>query len=463
MDCDWIPALTSDAPTLHGRLLDALRRDIAAGVLPPGVRLPTHRTLAQALGLAIGTVTRAYAEGEREGLLVARVGRGSFVAGGQAAPGPADGPVSLASNAPSAAPAAGRFAEALGRLRRRGDLADYLHLAPHAGVDWHRQEAARWLDRAAGFAGADWRRLLICSGAQQAMALALGCLCRPGDTVLTEAATFYGVRAIAEDRGLRLAGVAMDREGLLPDALDRAAAETGARVLYALPTLQNPTARSQSAARRAEIAAVARRRDLKILEGDVYGPLARAAGAPGSDVVPLAALAPERTFYAASLSKVMASGLRVGFLVVPDDAWFDRLAGAMRAACYAPAPLAPLVAAEWLGDRTADAILAEIAATAAARTALAARILGDRLEPPAFPTSLHVWLPMGELAAERVAARAQRRGVALTPPAAMLVAPEQESGLRLCLNAQPDPATIERALRAVAESFAPDGDARSLV
>ncbi|MFO0996309.1 MAG: PLP-dependent aminotransferase family protein [Alphaproteobacteria bacterium] len=467
METNWLPRLDTNGETLHERILDALRQDIGAGALAPGARMPTQRDLAHRLGIGVGTVTRAYAEAERMGLLTGRVGRGTFVAGGHATAGArADQPLDLTMNLPPFGPAAARFADVLSRLRRRPDIGTYVSLAPHAGFDEHRQAAATWLARAARFESVDWRRLLICNGSQQALALALDVACRRGDTVLVETATFFGMKSLAELRGLSLVGVAMDGEGILPEALDRAAAESGARLLYVQPTLQNPTARSMSRRRRDDIVAIARRRDLSILECGIYAPLALGGAnldARAAEMLPLALLAPERTYYTSSVSKALAPGLRTGFLVTPDAARFDKSCAAMRATAYSVSALGPLIATQWINDGTADEILAEVGREAANRTALAARILGQAIEAPSFAQSLHVWLPFSELEAERIAGRALRHGVALTPPSAMLVAGAAGAGLRLCLSTPPDLPTLDRALRVMAAAIAGDTEGRSVI
>lgn len=454
----WTPDIEADGGTLHDQVVQALRRDVGSGLLRPGVRMPTQRDLARDLGIGVGTVTRAYSEAERLGLLSSRVGRGTFVAAAADTQAAGNAAIDLSMNLPSPAPAAARLPHALTALRRRADLAGQVGLAPHAGLEWHRQAASAWLARVAGFETADWRRLLICVGAQQAMALALEETCRPGETILTEAATFHGMRAIADHRGYILAGLPMDREGMCPQALDRAAAATGARVVYVQPTLQNPTARSMSRVRREAIAEVARRRGLWILESDVYAPLA------GSALPPLASIAPERTFHASSVSKTIAPGLRFGFLVAPDAKRFERLCTAMRATCFSPCTLGASVAAQWIADGTADVVLDAVAREAASRMAVAQEILGDALETPSHAASLHAWMPATELEAERIAVRAWRQGVMLTPPAALVVDGAHIAGLRLCLNATPDRASLERGLRIVAASMAPDhGDTRRSV
>jgi len=462
MNQSWSPAIHDGPGTLHHRLLQALRHDIAAGRLTPEEQLPTHRELAARLGIGVGTVTRAYAEAERIGLLTSAVGRGTFVAPaatGPRNPGPdplqgeRDAVIDLSLNLQSLDRAAERISGALARLPLRPDFSQSLTAAPHAGLDWHRQTLAGWFRRAARVDGLDWRRLMITTGAQHAISIVVDTLCRPGETILTEAATFSGFRALTEHRRLRCAGVAMDGEGIVPDALEAAVHSTGSRVLYVMPTLQNPTTRTMSRRRREDIVQVARAHDLTLIEDDVYAPLAFALSGESPDLVPLASLAPERTCYVSSASKAIAMGLRVGILVAPDTTRFAAFTQTMRADCYAASSIASLLVCQLIKDGQADDILAAVAQEAASRMTLARRMLGDAIEPPSFPTSLHAWLPMPELRAERIANGALRRGVILSPPTSFQVDGDMTSGVRLCLNAVSRP-ELDRALRAVRSALA---------
>ena len=438
----WEPELTGVA-SLTAELVDALARDVASGRLERGARLPTHRELAQRLGMGVGTVTSAYALAAKRGLIEARVGRGSFVAGA-AQPGSEEAIIRLSHNLPPLGPSERRFVAALARLQRRPDLLDVLDYAPPPGLLAHRRAGADWLKRRHRFDRVDADRLLVTAGAQQALALALQALCAPGDAVLVEAATFFGVRTLAQQAGCRLEGVAMDEEGLRPDALERAASG-GARVLYTIPTLQNPTGRIMSERRRREIAAVARRRELWIVEDDVYGAFADDGAPP-----PLVRFAPERTLYLTGLSKTVAPGLRAGFLLAPDEALFERLSAAIRAQSYAPPTLGALVATHWIEDGEADAIAAEIGAEVSVRTALAQARLGARLPDVVEPRCPHLWLPMAELEAERLVARALRAGVQLTPAEAPIVDPTSIGGVRLCVGAPSSRDQVETALARLA-------------
>lgn len=445
----WRPQVQEGPAPLYRRLVETLQRDIAGGVLRPGDRLPPQRELAYALGLGIGTVTRAYADAEQRGLIEAHVGRGSFVAQAprKAGASATDGPIDLARNVAPVFPAEKRLAETLARLRRRPDLLDHLGYPPPLGFERERRAAAAWLERTAAVGPADWRRLALCDGGQQGMSLALAALTRPGEHILAEAASFMGIKAAAEAAGLALEGLAMDAEGLTPEALDKAAA-AGPRLVYLIPTLQNPTARTMGEARRREIVRIARARDLWILEDDVYAPFAMGAQPPC-----FAALAPERTFYVSALSKAVAPGLRMGFLMVPDESFLEPLVSIVRARSYAPAAFGHLIGSSWIEEGLADDIAREVREEVRVRTALARSILGDRLGPGIGDCTPHLWLPMSELEAERASARAARAGVEVTPPSAPIIAPGLASGLRVCVGGTPDREGLELGLRRTAEAL----------
>jgi hypothetical protein len=220
----WTPTLPPGASApLYERLLDALRGRHRLGRLGAGARLPPQRDLAHRLGLGLGTVTRAYVEAEKAGLVQAHVGRGSFVRGVGVSPTPADpsgGPINLARTSRPNAPAADHLVEALAKLRKRPDLLEHLAYAPAAGL-----ESSGGPARPGWRAAAGWRRRLDAAGLLRrrpaGLALALGAVARPGDTVLCEASTYTASRP-SPSTPASAAGLAMDADGLRPDALEAA-------------------------------------------------------------------------------------------------------------------------------------------------------------------------------------------------------------------------------------------------
>ncbi|QPC92624.1 PLP-dependent aminotransferase family protein [Mesorhizobium sp. INR15] len=454
----WKPDIEEGLGPLYERIADAIERDIHGSRLALGTRLPPHRDLAQTLSVSIGTVTKAYGEAERRGLLSSQVGRGSFVTAA-AAEGLISAhaePIDLAHNFPPVGSTPRHLADALGRLWRHQDFAATSRYTVAEGLESARKAASRWFHRRLELRDPSPGRLIQTNGGQHALSLLLGTMCRSGDTVLCEAATFHGLKLIAKTENLKLEGVGFDADGLVPDWLDKAAAATGSKVLYTIPTLQNPTAITMSIGRRLEIAEVARRRNLLIIEDDAY----RAIAGPDSMPPSLADLAPERTFYIASLSKCMSPGLRLAFVMPPDVSWRERLLNRVVATGYAPPSQNALVFAQWVEDGIADAILDNILGEMRLRTTMALRALGDTVSRPGAAQTLHIWLPLDPLAAERASGRALRAGVQVTPPDALLVG-EGVSGLRICLGGVADRAVLEHALRIVSQSLGEEVPGRS--
>jgi DNA-binding transcriptional MocR family regulator len=337
---------------------------------------------------------------------------------------------------------------------------DRLAYAPAAGFPEDLETGAAWLKQIHDWDDLEPGRLVACSGAQQAMAVAFGVAARPGDAVIGEAASFAGLKSLAGLMDYRLVPAAMDGEGLTPDGLERAAAASGARIAYVLPT-QNPTARLMGEPRRREIVEVARRLDLILIEDDLYGAYAGGFGLP--KLTPLAALAPERVLFVSALSKSVAPGLRLGWLALPEGGeWRSRALSALHAIALGGPTLGGLIAGRWIADGTAEAILAENRQELAARVAMAVEVLGAAVERPAMQAFPHVWLPLGELEAERIASRALRAGVELTPADGPILPGGGMAGLRLCLGGAPDRGTLRRALEIVLDALAP-ATARTLV
>lgn len=457
----WSPRLATGSGPVWRQLVEALGADIRSEALPAGTRLPPQRTLAFQLGIGVGTVTRAYEEAERTGLVESRVGRGTFVAGPRVvARAGAQGPIDMAHNVPPIAPALCHIAETLDRLRQRNDLVALADYTSTVGVEAARVAGARWLNTVTGVVRSRPEQLIQTGGGQCALALALSSFARAGDTILCDRATYPGNGTLAAHGGWLLGRVEADAEGMDPAALDRAAAESGARLLILIPTLHNPTTITLSRRRREEIVEVARRRDLLIVEDDIY----RVFGEDDT-LPPLAELAPERTIHVASVSKALAPGLRLAFVLPPQDrAVADRLLLAQQASAYCPPSAGALMFAQWMEDGLAEAILDAVRAEAACRLQLAQTILGTAIAAPPSARSLHVWLPMESGQVHAAAAAALRDGVEVTPPDAPFGRSEDIDGLRLCLGGADDLDQLERALRVVASALARgSGHARGIV
>ena len=458
MPIAWTPLLADGPAALYDKILSALERDIRSGQLAGGVRLPPQRELAFALGVSVGTVTKAYVEAELRGLVEGQVGRGTFVAHGLG-PRAADEvesslAVDLSINNIPLQLAAKRMAESLSSAKGRADYLDILACAPAMGFVEHRLACATWLGRIAGLE-VDASRVIMGHGAQHAMSLVLGHLAAPGDTVLCEAATYFGLKALAEHGRFSLRGVGLDEQGLRPDALERAARQTGAKVLFAMPTAQNPTGRTMSQQRRRDIAEVARRCDLWVIEDDVYGLFWPGMTPP----TPLAALIPERVFYLSGVSKALAPGLRTGFTLCPTGDHFQALVRTLQATMRTGSSYGDLFFTQWVEDGSAFEIALAVRQEIAERVVLARDILDL---PPSPSQAPHIWLELSELQSERLVSRAARAGVLLTPADASIVAGDPICGVRVCLGGPSTRDHLTVGLRRLASAMTHPSDFRDV-
>jgi DNA-binding transcriptional MocR family regulator len=442
----WTPDLPTDGTPLFEQILAALERAVRDGGLKAGERLPPQRNLAQRLGVSVGTITRAYEEAERRGLTVGQVGRGTYVGHAQELDGALGQRivVDLSMNTPPMVAAERLLMEAWGKVRRRADFAKTLNYGPIEGLPEYRRFAVHWLSHTAGVEAIDASQLIITCGAQAAMDLAFAALCKPGDTVLAEELTFSGMKAIARYRGYSLAPVAMDEEGVIPQALAAAVDATGARVLYTMPTLQNPTARTMSLARRQELITVARRLGVTLVEDDVYAAYAERPNAP----VPLINLAPDITYYISGLSKSLATGLRTGFLVAPSAALAAQVAAGQRAACYGTQSMGLVLAQQCVEDGSADQVIRENRKLLKAR-GIALRAALSIRQHPGSGNSPHVWLSTDAVEAARLEGELRAENVRVTGIADPTLDPARASGVRFCIGVTRRDADFERAIAAI--------------
>jgi DNA-binding transcriptional MocR family regulator len=243
---------------------------------------------------------------------------------------------------------------------------------------------------------------------------------------------------------LTVVGLPIDHEGLLPEPFTRACRQ-GGRVLYCTPTVQNPTSALMSAARREEIGAIARQFDVTVIEDDVYGMLPRHA--PPA----LSSVAPDQCIFVSSLSKTVAPGLRIAFVVAPTERAAKQFAAGVRATTWMATPLTAEIASSWIRDGVAMRLLNAYRAEANARQALAARYLAA-CDWHAHADGYHGWLqlPDGWTTAEFMM-QARRQGVVVSPSDVFAVGADPvPAAVRLSLCAAPAVADLERALERIA-------------
>jgi DNA-binding transcriptional MocR family regulator len=449
----WNPDITKQNGARYLVIADRIAEDIEHGELRPGQQMPTHRELALRLGVTVGTITRAYAEAQRRGLLVGETGRGTYVREDLFAdafpPNVAaedDSLIDLSLNIPpaSAGDQLGQsLAATLASLSNRSNLSALLGYQTPTGAERHRAAGAAWVSRSG--LQADASRVLITSGALHAMTVVFSTLTKPGDTVFTESLTYPGMKNLAHLFHLRLQSLPTDEHGIIPEAFERASRSGSVRVLYTIPTIHNPLGTVMPEERRREIARIAEEHDISIVEDDVHSFILE------RPPLPLSAFAPDRSYYILTTSKSIAGGMRIGYLLAPER-MVERLATSLRATVWMAAPLMAEIVSEWIKDGTAERLVEQKRKEAKERQEIARRIF-QGLRFHAHPLSFHIWLELPEpWRSDEFLAQARRRGVLVTPPEAFVPAREEAPhAVRVCLGAARTRVQLEKGLKIIRE------------
>ncbi|MFJ9814236.1 PLP-dependent aminotransferase family protein [Streptomyces sp. NPDC101151] len=297
--------------------------------------------------------------------------------------------------------------------------------------------------------------LLVTTGSQQALSLLATALIEPGDTVLVENPCYLAALQVFGLAGARVVPVPGDDAGVDPSALEELVLRERPKLLYLVPTFQNPTGRTMPTPRREAVAAVAARRGLWIIEDDPYGELrydgARApwiAACPGAE---------DRVVLLGSFSKVMAPGLRLGWLRAPAE--LRRACAVAKQAVDLHTPtLNQLAAARYL-----DALDAHVAGVRA--------VYGERRDamlaglPEALPEGstwsrpeggMFLWVRLPEsYDSTALLPRVVEQDVAYVPGAPFYAADADPSTLRLCFVTQ-TPEEIGEGLRRLGKGLGRD-------
>ncbi|MDX7950510.1 PLP-dependent aminotransferase family protein [Lichenihabitans sp. Uapishka_5] len=449
---DWTPDLDPSSKPRYIAIADAIAIDIGSGRLTAADRLPPQRKLAARLGLDFTTVARGYVEAQRRGLIVSKVGQGTCVSptAPTARPVPIAGPQAPITDPSMNLPPEPDDPALLARMRAgieavSADIVGLLRYQGFGGAPADKAAAANWLSRRALVPAQE--RVFVVPGAHAALLGILGHLAKPGDTVLSEAITYPGVRAIAAQLGVTLQGLPMDRDGIDPDAFAAACHDGSPKALYLNPTLQNPTTLTIPKERRDAIASTARHFGVPIVEDDAYGFI------PLKSPPPFAALAPDLTWHIAGLAKCIGAGLRTAYTLVPDSRSGWPFAAALRASTVMASPFTAAIATRWITDGTADAILRFIRTETTARQALAAEILpagSFRADPMSF--NLWVALPAPWTRSAFVG-QMRTTGLGVVASDAFTVSGPPAEAVRVCLGGPINRDGLRRGLEFMAHAL----------
>ena len=428
----WQPELDRSKP-LYLAIADAMLRDVEGGVLREGARLPPQRDLAWKLGVTLGTVTRAYKEAETRGLLEGEVGRGSYIRKRPqvtALTTPVterEGVVDLTQAIPPPVIKAEELDQAMQSIMRDPRKLDLLDYAPPEGFHMHRSMAVQWLKRS-GISVSE-SDVVISAGAHLGLITVLEAIGEGQVGVMAEGTNYALLRNTFKNTHLNALPVEMDEDGMMPDALLKQIKTTGSRLLYLVPTLQNPTTHTMSAKRRDDIVSIARKHDLTIIEDDIFRLLDSRVQPPT-----FYELAPERTFHVTSLSKTLAPGLRIGFVVSPQGQ--DRvLRSYLRNMAARTVGLTGELARYWIETDLANNILERTRAELAARRNVFVELFKDQNFRCA-PGAPYAWLKLPpQWSPPRFAQALAQRKIKVTPGNLFELNPTRTSQhIRVCFG-----------------------------
>lgn len=469
---------------LYLQIKERLQEQIEQGILPPATKLPPTRYLADELGVSRVTVVNAYAELEAEGWVQAYVGRGTFVSdprrqaeetwtsepfawqttllrppGVSASNMLADmldlaqhpDLISFAMGAPATDLLPVRdFRQAINSVLRR-DGAEALQYDKAAGYEPLRAKIAEIL-HARGIRARP-REVLITSGSQQGLDLVARVLTKPGEYVITESPTYLGALDVFQSYGVQVIGVPVDEKGMQVELLEELIEQHHPRLIYTIPTFQNPTGVTMSLKRRERLLELARQYHIFILEDGVCSEL-RYKGLP---LPPLKALDQKGyVIYVNSFSKILLPGIRVGYMVASGHIR-ERLIAAKQSADLFTSSLMQRALAEYLAAGHLDRHLAQVCRVYKARRDAMldglSRYLPDGAKWTVPLGGLCLWVTLpSRISTVQLYLSAINYGVAFAVGSVFRPDGRSSSTLRLNFAANP-PDRIEEGLRRLAKAL----------
>lgn len=315
-----------------------------------------------------------------------------------------------------------------------------------------REQAARRLSRDLPTEASQIR---VTSGSQEGLFVIAQALLEPGDVVLVESPTYLAAVQAFCVHGARIIGVDTDDDGVIAEALEEAIRTHHPRMVYLIPTFQNPTGRTMPVARREAVAEVLRRTDVPLVEDDPYGALSFS----GTTWAPIASLPGmgERTILLNSMSKLMSPGVRIGWMRA-EGPILDTLAVAKAAISMQSSVVDQLTVARYLETANLDAHVARVSAVYRERRDAMASAIAPVLPEGAHVTrpegGMFLWAALGEgYDAQAMLADAVEAGVAYLPGWSFFADHADRSTMRLSFVTH-SPAVIEEAIARLGEVIA---------
>jgi len=440
----WQPHLNNEAGSKYLGIVQALESDIYAGRVKPGDRLPSQRAIAETLSVDLTTVTRAFNEARRRGLVEGNKGRGSFIRGTVENKLISDKQafLDLSMNNPPQ-PAAANLQQRLpdgiaGLIADQRRMLE-LHYQESIGNLADREAAAHWLQNKV--AGLQSERVMITAGAQSALFVICRHLLRAEDYMATAEYTYPGIKAVAKQLDCQLTAVSCDENGIMPEAFEECCQSKAPKVLYLIPSIDNPTTVTIPLARRKQIVKIARRYNVALIEDDPYSSLQT------KPLTNFVALMPELTWHIATLSKCATPALRVAFVITPKASDANAVAEIIQATHLMAPPLMCALVTRWIYDGSLSQIAQAIREENNVRQQLAVSLLKN-YQFQSDPDGHHLWLQLpGDWRADDFAEQAESLGVTIVPSTHFAITEAPNEAVRVSLGISADLAALTEAIK----------------
>ena len=448
----WLHALENkDKQPAYLKIVDLISADIENGKLQVRDRLPPLRELANFLKLDYTTAARAYREAKSRGLIDSQRGMGSFIRGKtKTISAGKNNNFDMTMNLPPE-PQSWAFTEKVTSSAREAianqELYSLLRYQDFGGSMEDKEAAKELLSPL--IPNPNINQVLVCPGIHSVLVALLSQLTSEGGTVCVENLTYPGIKAISAQLGAKLTAIDCDSSGPLIKPLEALCKTQDIAAIYLNPTIQNPTTRTISKARREAIADIALRYSIPIIEDDAYGLL------PEKPVSPIFTLAPELTYYITGLAKCFGAGLRIAYLYAPSKLLAQRTASTLRALSVMTSPISAALATHWIRDGSINEMIRLIREESRTRQAIAANYLSP-YKVDAHSDGFHLWLTLPntfDFNPSVIAAHLRSQQVSVVSSAAFCTNNNPPHAVRICLGGAISHTECEEAMQIVSDTL----------
>jgi len=444
----WTPKLKKIKKPLYLQLVDVMANDIATGKLAIGEKLPPQRQLAWHLDINLSTVTKAFQQAAKQHLISGEVGRGTYVLAQSAEAGlyllkqnNENKLIDLSTHVPAEKTDDNDLASTIKAMMVSGsDLSEYMTYHTPQALKRVQIMAAKWLSQLGYIAPPE--SCLVTTTAQNALLVTLLACCGKDDVVLVNELTFPGMKTVAKQLGLKLYGVAMDEQGIVPSALDLAIRTSGAKVLVSDAIMQNPTGCVMGEERRQAFIDVLIKYQTLFIEEYVIGAT--------SNIAPVSVTIKNQSVLITSFAKAVCPGIRYA-VIAGGHPLIKLLNDEPHAISWQLSPLMAEIACQWIENDIAQQRKAWHWQETCRRFRLFKKIFPAKEYEGNSQICAHVWLPIrGDL--DVAIHKLKSLGVIVVPASLFAVSRNIPNNIRISLSAAKSMQQLNIALKIVLES-----------